>query len=437
MPNVTGCAAASATAPCSRCDVLLGICAVHVECVERTEDLVTVTVSTPWVLMGCPQCGVVAPSRGRRVRELHDVPGIDPVRLLWRQRIWRCPDLGCPTGTFVEQVPELVARRGSITTRAIEWAIEQLRREHATVQGLARRLGVAWKTLWRALKPRLEALDHDLARFDGVVSLGVDEHLWHHVDTRRRGPKELTGMVDLTRDDQGKIRARLLDLVPGRSKKVYLDWLTARGKDFRAGVKVAALDPFAGYKGAIDDQLQEATAVLDAFHVVALGTKALDEVRRRIQIQTLGRRGHKGDPLYGIQRLLRAGAENLTEKQRARLAKAIEAHQAHQEVYVAWRCAQDLRKAYRLKDLAEGKNLAQKIVESFHTCPIPEIARLGRTLRKWRSSFLAYFTTDRANNGGTEAINGIIELHRRLARGYRNRDNYRLRMLLAAGGLIR
>lgn len=41
----------------------------------------------------------------------------------------------------------------------------------------------------------------------------------------------------------------------------------------------------------------------------------------------------------------------------------------------------------------------------------------------------------RANNGGTEAINGIIELHRRLARGYRNRENYRLRMLLAAGGL--
>ncbi|GAP54459.1 transposase [Arthrobacter sp. Hiyo6] len=32
-------------------------------------------------------------------------------------------------------------------------------------------------------------------------------------------------------------------------------------------------------------------------------------------------------------------------------------------------------------------------------------------------------------------MNGIIELHRRLARGFRNRENYRLRMLLAAGGL--
>jgi transposase len=32
-------------------------------------------------------------------------------------------------------------------------------------------------------------------------------------------------------------------------------------------------------------------------------------------------------------------------------------------------------------------------------------------------------------------VNGIIELHRRFARGYRNRHNYRLRMLPAAGGL--
>jgi transposase len=75
------------------------------------------------------------------------------------------------------------------------------------------------------------------------------------------------------------------------------------------------------------------------------------------------------------------------------------------------------------------------VLESFHTCPIPEIARLGRTLRSWRQQFLAYFTTGGANNGGSEAINGIIELHRRIARGFRNPANYRLRMILAAGRL--
>ena len=121
----------------------------------------------------------------------------------------------------------------------------------------------------------------------------------------------------------GRVRARLLDLVPGRSGKAYADWLHERGEGFRDGVKVAALDPFQGYKSAIDDKLEDAVAVLDAFHVVKLGTAAVDECRRRVQQETLGHRGRKGDPLYGIQKLLRAGAEKLTDKQWTRLENAI------------------------------------------------------------------------------------------------------------------
>ena len=90
-------------------------------------------------------------------------------------------------------------------------------------------------------------------------------------------------MVDLTRDQSGRVRARLLDLVPGRSGAVYRDWLQARGEAFRQRVEVATLDPFHGYKNAIDDQLEDAVAVLDAFHVVKPGTQAVDEVRRRVQ----------------------------------------------------------------------------------------------------------------------------------------------------------
>ena len=48
---------------------------------------------------------------------------------------------------------------------------------------------------------------------------------------------------------------------------------------------------------------------------------------------------------------------------------------------------------------------------------------------------LGYFSTGGANNDGAEAVNGLIELHRRVARGFRNRENYRLRMLLIGGGL--
>jgi transposase len=242
-------------------------------------------------------------------------------------------------------------------------------------------------------------------------------------------------MVDLTRDASGRVRARLLDLVPGRSAKAYADWLQERGEQLRDGVQIATLDPFAGYKKALDDELDDAVAVLDAFHVVKLGTQAVDEVRRRVQQDTLSHRGRKGDPLYGIRNILRAGRENLTDRQKARLNAAFTHRDEHVEVEVAWHAAQKLRDAYRHPDLAEGRKLAELVLNSFPSCPIPEIARLGRTLTQWHDAFLAYWTTSRSSNGGTEAVNGLIELARRVARGFTNYDNYRLRMLLIAGGL--
>jgi len=242
-------------------------------------------------------------------------------------------------------------------------------------------------------------------------------------------------MVDLTRDTEGRVRARLLDLVAGRSGRVYADWLEQRGDAFRAGVQVATLDSFHWHKNAIDDKLQDATSVVDPFHVIKLGTAALDDVRRRVQQETTGHRGRSGDPLYEVRTTLRAGAENLTDRQLARLDAAFAADPEHDQVAVAWQCAQQLRSIYHQPTPTAGRAVAEKVLASFASCPIPEVARLGRTLRQWRSQPLVYFETGGASNGGTEAINGLIELHRRTARGFRNRDNYRLRMLLIGGGL--
>jgi transposase len=242
-------------------------------------------------------------------------------------------------------------------------------------------------------------------------------------------------MVDLSRDSNGRTRARLLDLVPGRSGQVYKAWLRQRGKTFRDNVQVATLDPFHGYKNAIDDQLEDARAVLDAFHVVKLATGVVDQVRRRVQQDIHGHRGRKDDPLYRIRNILRAGAENLTDRQRERLTRAWAADERHLEVELAYQCAQLVRSVYHQDTLAEGRAVAERVLVSFTTGPIPEVARLGRTLKQWRTEFLGYFDTAGASNGGTEAINGLIELHRRVARGFRNRANYRLRMLLIGGGL--
>ena len=86
--------------------------------------------------------------------------------------------------------------------------------------------------------------------FAGVRVLGVDERRVASPGPTPPGPREFTGIVDLTRGEEHPT-ARLLDLVPGRSGTVHENWLAERGEDFRAGVRIATLDHFQGYKNAI------------------------------------------------------------------------------------------------------------------------------------------------------------------------------------------
>ena len=66
------------------------------------------------------------------------------------------------------------------------------------------------------------------------------------------------------------MRARLLDVVPGRSGTACRSWLKAQTEGFTARVAHAALDPFRGYANAIRDELPDAVAVLDALYADVL-----------------------------------------------------------------------------------------------------------------------------------------------------------------------
>jgi transposase len=411
---------------------------MHVITVDRRSERLVLTVETDADVSGCPRCGVVAVGHGRRVHEAADAPCFGtPVRVRWRKRIWCCPEPACAVRTFSEE-HDFLPSRAKLTTRAVAWATNALEHDDTTVAALARHLGVDWHTCWDAVEVEAGRRLADPRRLAGVSALGVDEHMWR---PSKIGAKDraVTGMVDLTRDEEGTMHARLLDVVPGRSGTAYADWLQQQSPEFIAGIKHAALDPFRGYANAVRDELPDTVAVLDAFHVVRLGTQVVDEVRRRVQQDTLGHRGHKDDPLYRIRGLLRRGAEHLSERQLAKLNAGLQAGDPNWEVTLAWHAYQRVRAIYQEPDPGRGRRLAEDVIAAFPTCPVPEIARLGRTLRAWKAHVVARFDTaeagaGRISNGGTEAINLLIEKVRRLAHGFRTFDHYRIRILLTASG---
>jgi transposase len=158
---------------CERCDLLVGLDGLHVIGVERDGGGgLRVTVESALAVMGCPACGVVASSHGRRTVRLVDAPSFGrPVELRWRKRTWECPEPSCPVGVFTEQDEQVAKPRAMLTTRACRWAVHQIRREHGSVSGVARQLGTAWKTVWSSIRPILAAAAKDESRFAGVTTL--------------------------------------------------------------------------------------------------------------------------------------------------------------------------------------------------------------------------------------------------------------------------
>ena len=64
---------------------------------------------------------------------------------------------------------------------------------------------------------------------------------------------------------------------------------------------------------------------------------------------------------------------------------------------------------------------------------VAELSRLVRTVRAWEAEVLAFHQTEGCSNGPTEAINLLIKKVKRVGHGFRNFDNYRLRLLLHCG----
>ena len=140
--------------------------------------------------------------------------------------------------------------------------------DRMTVAAVARELGLSWDTVNTiAMDATQTIVAADTTRLDGVRVIGVDEHRWSH--TRRHGEDGfVTVIIDLTPVLEGTGRARLLDLVPGRSAAALRTWLASQSSTFRDQVQVGPWTGSAADRSS--DQLPGATAVMDLSHVVGL-----------------------------------------------------------------------------------------------------------------------------------------------------------------------
>lgn len=407
-------------------DLLVGLPGFRVTAVTEDGDELLVGVETPRQAAGCPTCGVIARTKDRLRVVFRDLPAFGRrVRLVWSKRRFSCPEPDCPQRTFTERHPELPERQ-VLTARAGRELTRLVGEEARSVASLARWLGVAWGTAMAAVRLHGAPLVEDPARVATVRSLGIDETAFLAA-TAEHHTSYVTGFVD--------VDARLLvDMVEGNRAIDVSRWLGGRSPQFLAGVRTVACDLHEGYRAGLHPHLDHAVQVADPFHVVAAANRCLDRVRRRVQQETLGHRGRKDDPLYGIRRVLLTGAERLNDRGHERMALGLRLGDPDDEVLGAWLAKEYVRDVYLTEDPKLAAQLLERVTVGCLADEVPEIVSLGQTLRRWRKEILAHHATS-ASNGPTEAMNLLVKKVKRVGHGFKSFRNYRLRVLLHCGGI--
>ena len=381
----------------------------------------------------CRQCGGEGVVRDTVVRRLAHVPyGWHPTMLHVSVRRYRCPECA---HVWRQNMSAAADPRAKLSRAAVRWALVGLVVHHLTVARVADVLAVSWNTANTAiLGEGQRILINDPDCFEGVCVIGVDEHVWRHTPY---GDKYVTVILDLTpiRDRRGP--SRLLDMIPGRSKRVFKTWLASQPDTWRERIEIVAMDGFTGFKSAAAEELPDARAVMDPFHVVHLAGDALDECRRRIQQELHHRRGRATDPLYKARRMLHTRSCLLTPRQQHQILDLF-ASDCHVALEVTWSVYQSIIDAYRDPNKIRGKALMQAEINTLTSTRVPrgltELITLGRTLKRRARDILAYFDHPHTSNGPTEAINGRLEHLRGSALGFRNLTHYITRALLETGG---
>jgi len=413
--------------PTRMCELLVGLPDVSVLAVDDGAGVVRVHVETRSPRPGCTACGGAVTIKDRPVVELVDLPAFGrPARLVWRKHRWTCPEPSCPVGSFTAEDRRIAAPRLALTDRAGRWVTAQVGRNGRTVNEVAVELGCDWHTINDTVIAYGTALvDDDPNRIGEPIALGLDETLFFR-QGEWRTQQWSTSIVDVG-------AGRLLDVVPGRSSVEPCRWLAAQTEAWRVRIRWATLDLSGPYRSVFDTMLPDATQVADPFHVIKLANSKLDECRRRVQNDTMGHRGRKDDPLYRCRRLLTKADERLDDRGRTKLLGLLDAGDPKGEVRTAWHAKEVVRSIYEHHDPKLALEFVERLGRDLQdqTSPI-EVRSLGRTIIRWKEQIAAWHKAH-VSNGPTEAANNLIKRVKRVAFGFTQFRNYRIRVLLYAG----
>lgn len=330
-----------------------------------------------------------------------------PIRDRWvilkiKKRRFFCKQCKKP---FTEPVSGI--KKGFRTTdrfrRHIMWCCDNF----SNLTDVERQLNVSSSLIYKAYYEQLELKTRTIQN-PWATTIGIDEHSFRKNKTR--GYREFaTIFVEYS-------HKRVREIVIGRSPTELLSDERLKNIPERENVRNVIIDLSKNYHKFVREFFPRARIVADRFHVVRLFNQIVNQYRKE----------STGDKRKNpIRKLLLKKGQRLDWFTRNAIDRWLDENPKVKEVYYykEW-----IHRFYNIKGMNFASKVLTKMTDQMAYSKIPEIQTLRRTLLKWRKEILQFFESG-LNNGRTEGFNRVGKLIQRNAYGFKNFENYRLRLI--------
>lgn len=358
----------------------------------------------------CPECGQIRPLKDhapeRQWRHL-DTMQFETILVA------RVPRTNCPEcGVLNIDVP-WAEPHGRFTLMFQAFAIRVLQAAASVEQGRKLlRLG------WHAAQDIMTAaVQRGLERRDveDVPFLGIDEKNFG------KGHDYISVMTDI---DGG----RVLEVVPERTRQAADTLWSTLSEEQKQSVEAVAIDMSAAFLGSTQEHAPQAAVVHDRFHLSKHLGEAVDRVRRA-EHKALKEAGD--ERLTGSRYLWLTNEENLSEE---RAATFEQLKTANFKTSRAWAIRELFRDFWEQPGEFTGRAFFKEWYAWASRCRLKPIVKVAKMFKKHLDRIVTWFQYP-ITNAAAEGFNSRIQSLKSAARGFRNFDNYRTRILFFCGKL--
>lgn len=322
------------------------------------------------------------------------------------------------------RVPRIKDSSGSVKTVQVPWARRNtgftllfeafamsLIELEMPVLSVARLLGEHDQRIWNICKHYVGKARAN-TDYSGIQRIGMDETSF------RRGHDYVTVGVDLD-------TARVFDVTEGKdqhSVAVLAAFLDENGSPSE-DVEQVSIDMSPAFVAGCCEHLPNAAITFDRFHVTKVVNRAMDDLRKIERKECSELKNHK----YTLLK----NSENISDKKFEELQQLITLYPKLGEGY---RLKELLREFWDFNDIRLAENFLKDWCSQADKSGIFPFQKAANTIRAHWSGIINY-AKSKINNGILEGINSKIQLAKRRARGYRNKDNFINMILLTCGKL--